>query len=386
MATLAHVRALAPRAAPEPRGLPRRARARPTSFPPKPKERTRSPALRAVFDPNQASHERAQYKYDQATAHGQTQAHAQRTNVYHEPVGANPNQAHGSFSDPGEPDYLPHLASTRQRFIDQEASAVRVRDYPVAARSARILQRLVEIERDLMLHETKEMEASLAQEYQAANLAKRRKDALLEEFYDLRFDKYDVSRYDDDAFSSGSRKGPGHHGNEVTTSTSRASSNDDSSNFDISGDVSGSGVGKRNKNARRVASALVPVRFSVNVQPQFGEGVVVCGDLPELGAWDGTQGVPMEYRVETKTWTTTVGVPQSSQFKFKFVVTGGLSPEEEAQGKARALFWQEGDDRHVALPFEDALSLDVVVDWEGDAEQERMWLCMPVPRAEPETK
>jgi len=28
----------------------------------------------------------------------------------------------------------------------------------------------------------------------------------------------------------------------------------------------------------------------------------------------------------------------------------------------------------------------VVVDWEGDAEQERMWLCMPVPRAEPETK
>jgi hypothetical protein len=337
-----------------------------------------------VFDPNQASHERAQYKYDQATAGaGQTQAHAQRTNVYHEPVGANPNQAHGSFSDPGEPDYLPHLASTRQRFIDQEASAVRVRDYPVAARSARILQRLVEIERDLMLHETKEMEASLAQEYQAANLAKRRKDALLEEFYDLRFDKYDVSRYDDDAFSSGSRKGPGHHGNEVTTSTSRASSNDDSSNFEL-GDVSGSGVGKQN--ARRVASALVPVRFSVNVQPQFGEGVVVCGDLPELGAWDGTQGVPMEYRVETKTWTTTVGLPQSSQFKFKFVVTGGLSPEEEAEGKARALYWQEGDDRHVALPFEDALSLDVVVDWEGDAEQERMWLCMPVPRAEPETK
>ena len=376
MATLTHVRALAPRAAPEPRGLPRRARARPTSFPPKPKERTRSPALRAVFDPNQASHERAQYKYDQATAQGQTQAHAQRTNVYHEPVGANLNQAHGSFSDPGEPDYLPHLASTRQRFIDQEASAVRVRDYPVAARSARILQRLVEIERDLMLHETKEMEASLAQEYQAANLAKRRKDALLEEFYDLRFDKYDVSRYDDDAFS-GSRK-QGHHGNGVTTTTARASSNDDAS--------SNAAVGNENKNARRIASALVPVRFSVNVQPQFGEGVVVCGDLPELGAWDGAKGVPMEYSTETKTWSATVGLPQSSQFKFKFVVTGGLSPEEEAEGKARALYWQEGDDRHVALPFEDALSLDVVVDWEGDPEQERMWLCMPVPRAEPETK
>ena len=143
-----------------------------------------------MFDPNQASHEHGQYKYDQAAAHGQQQA----TNVYHEPVGASPNQAHGSFSNPGEPDYLPHLASTRQRFIDQEASAVRVRDYPVAARSARILQRLVEIERDLMLHETAEMEASLAQEYQTANVAKRKKDALLEEFYDLRFDKYDVAR------------------------------------------------------------------------------------------------------------------------------------------------------------------------------------------------
>ena len=65
-------------------------------------------------------------------------------------------------------------------------------------------------------------------------------------------------------------------------------------------------------------------------------------------------------------------VPQSSQFKFKFVVTGGRSPEEEARGEPRALFWQEGDDRAVALPFEDALSLDVVVDWEGDAEQERI--------------
>ena len=374
MATLMRVRALAPRAAPAPRGLPRRARARQTTFPPKRKERTLSPALRAVFDSNQASHEHGQYKYDQAAAQGQQQAHSQATNVYHQPVGANPNQAHGSFSNPGEPDYLPHLASTRQRFIDQEASAVRVRDYPVAARSARILQRLVEIERDLMLHETAEMEASLAQEYQTANVAKRKKDALLEEFYDLRFDKYDVAR-----------------------SNAPASSGELSNNSVSSGDyhhraardideTSGATGARRDSRTSTRGPALVPVRFSVNVQPQFGEGVVVCGDLPELGAWDGALGVPMEYRVETKTWSCTVGLPQSSQFKFKFVVTGGRSPEEEARGEPRALFWQEGDDRAVALPFEDALSLDVVVDWEGDAEQERMWLCMPVPRAAPEAK
>ena len=378
MATLTCVRALAPRGAPAARGLPRRARAPKTSFPPKRTERTRSPALRAVFDPNQASHEHGQYKYDQATAHDQQQA----TNVYHEPVGASPNQAHGSFSNPGEPDYLPHLASTRQRFIDQEASAVRVRDYPVAARSARILQRLVEIERDLMLHETAEMEASLAQEYQTANVAKRKKDALLEEFYDLRFDKYDVAQYDDVQGFSGQTRG-GDAG-DVGVALRNNSVSSGGGGRDASADAGRGGSSAASE--KRVAPALVPVRFSVNVQPQFGEGVVVCGDLPELGAWDGALGVPMEYRVETKTWSCTVGLPQSSQFKFKFVVTGGRSPEEEARGEPRALFWQEGDDRAVALPFEDALSLDVVVDWEGDAEQERMWLCMPVPRAAPEAK
>ena len=364
MATLMSIWALAPRSAPAPCGLPRRSRARQTSFPRKQKERTRSPALRAVSDPHQASHEHGQYKYDQAAAQGQQQGHSQATNVYHEPVGANPNQAHGSFSNPGEPDYLPHLASTRQRFIEQEASAVRVRDYPVAARSARILQRLVEIERDLMLHETAEMEASLAQQYQTANAAKRKKDALLEEFYDLRFDKYDVARYDE---ARGDLHGANAlSNNSVSAGTHRAQTRD---------------AGATRAGA---APALVPVRFSVNVQPQFGEGVVVCGDAPELGAWDGAKGVPMEYRVETKTWSCTVLMPQSSQFTFKFVVTGGLSPEEEARGEARALFWQEGDNRSVSLPFEDALSLDVVVDWEGGAEHERMWLCMPVPRAEPE--
>ena len=89
----------------------------------------------------------------------------------------------------------------------------------------------------------------------------------------------------------------------------------------------------------------------------------------------------MEYKLDTKTWSCTVGIPQSSSFSFKFVVVGGLSPEEEAEGIERALFWQEGADRIISLPFDDALSLDVVVDWEGDSEQERMWLCMPVPKA-----
>ena len=113
--------------------------------------------------------------------------------------------------------------------------------------------------------------------------------------------------------------------------------------------------------------------------------MVVCGDAPELGGWDGKKGVPMEYQMDSKTWSATVMMPQASRFKFKFVVVGGRSPEEEAEGAERALYWQEGDDRFVQLPFDDALSLDIVIDWEGDSEKERMWLCMPVPQTPPES-
>jgi len=143
-----------------------------------------------VFDPTQ---------YDNAnnTHHGNGQTsqpnsnarqYAQGSNVYHDPrMGRNASSGtsshqniasdtHTNFANPGEADYLPHLSATRQRFIDQEASAVRIRDYPVASRSAKILQRLVEIEEGLMTHETQEMEASLAQDYGTAAVAKRRKD------------------------------------------------------------------------------------------------------------------------------------------------------------------------------------------------------------------
>jgi hypothetical protein len=298
------------------------------------------------------------------------------------------------MSNPGDPDYLPHLASTRQRFIDQEASAVRVRDYPVAARSARILLRLVEIERDLLIHETREMEASLAQDYQSAAVSKRKKDALLEEFYDLRFDRYDDATYDDEGLIRGGGQGAtrsssdAHGGSGAHSGTTHSSTYNNVSSGTVSGDGSSkASLSDGQKGQKKKSSGpplLVPVRFTVNVQPQFGEGVVVCGDAPELGAWDGSKGVKMDYKLETKLWSCTVGVPQSSSFKFKFVVVGGLSEEEEKNGVERALYWQEGDDRHVTLPFEDALSLDVVVDWEGDRDKERMWLCMPVPRALPE--
>jgi len=389
MATIAQLHALAPRPVPAHRRAHTKRVPRPSpTFPRFSVSGARgrgNVASTAVFDPTQ---------YDNAnnTHHGNGQTsqpnsnarqYAQGSNVYHDPrMGRNASSGtsshqniasdtHTNFANPGEADYLPHLSATRQRFIDQEASAVRIRDYPVASRSAKILQRLVEIEEGLMTHETQEMEASLAQDYGTAAVAKRRKDGLLQEFYDLRFDKYDETKYTDArVVGGGSSSGGGGAG--TLRASSLVTRNDGNSALAGSNNIT---------NKHKAPSDTVPVRFTVNVQPQFGESVVVCGDLVELGAWDGTRGVPMEYNLVTKTWSCTVAIPQSSSFTFKFVVVGGLSPEEERDGQTRALFWQEGADRQIALPFDDALSLDVVVDWEGDGDKERMWLCMPVPKA-----
>ena len=79
-------------------------------------------------------------------------------------------------------------------------------------------------------------------------------------------------------------------------------------------------------------NATVQVRLSVNVKTAFGEGVVVCGDISELGAWDAAAAPKMEYQKKDGTWSTTVHIPQGSVFKFKFVVEGGLSEKDKEKG------------------------------------------------------
>ena len=334
---------------------------------------------RAVFDPS-----RTQTGYDAyGNANHAAPAAAQASaggNVYHEPVGV-PPPARQQQQQPRQPEYVPQIGATRQRFIDREAAAVQTRDYANAATAARILARLVQIEHELVAHETAEVDASLAQDYQTAAFAKRRKDALLAEFEELRDDRFDPALYADAALGA-ARTSPA---NSAVSAGSLATSGQGGGQGGQSSAGSSSQSGSAARSARSSAASLgVPVRFSVDVQPQFGEGVVVCGDAVELGAWDGHRGVPMEYQMDSKTWSATVYMPQGSGFKFKFVVVGGLSDEERADGAEPALYWQEGDDRAIQLPFDDALSLDVVVSWEGDEESEKMWLCMPVPRIKSE--
>ena len=278
-------------------------------------------------------------------------------------MGENAHALRERYSGDAEPEYVADVREARQRHIDLEARAVQERDYVTASKSAAILRRLVEIETELLVQETKEMESSLSQQYAEAALAKRKKDALLQELNDINIGNITDDRYGDLTVKSNVTPKPKQK--QATQSEGDQESDPDPRD-------------------PAPTQPMVPVRFGINVKTAFGEGVVVCGDIPELGAWDANAAPKMEYQKKDATWSTTVHIPQGSVFKFKFVVEGGLSEKEKEQGKQRAHHWQEGNDRKIQLPIEgDALSLDVVCDWDGNEAKERMWLCTPVPSVAP---
>ena len=318
------------------------------------------------------AHEEAQYithatptvsEEDRARATHEHNVHAATT------MGQDAHALRERYSGSLEPEYIADVREARAKHIDLEARAVQERDYVTASTSAAILRRLVEIETDLLVQETKEMESSLSQEYAEAALAKRRKDALLQELRDINLGDVD-GRYGDMTANVKSNVAP-----KPTTKQPGSESG-----------AEGDAQEGDDPDPRDPApiNATVPVRLSVNVKTVFGEGVVVCGDISELGAWDAAAAPKMEYQKKDGTWSTTVHIPQGSVFKFKFVVEGGLSEKDVEKGERGEMHWQEGNDRKIQLPIEgDALSLDVVCDWEGDESKERMWLCTPVPNVVP---
>lgn len=233
----------------------------------------------------------------------------------------------------------------------------------------------------LLTHDTAEMEASLAQEYAAALTHKRMKELLLVEFEEMQLDLYGTS----DRLSQ--RRGGGSSGGD-------------------GGEAEGRGASSPAKAQRRDTVKLntVPVRFSVNAQTQFGETVVVCGSIPELGNWETTAAPEMKYSEGKKTWGITVQLPKGSNFRFKFVVgvpsqgqdhrddnevdeegwdidASGTKAAAKRRVVERDWYWQDGTDRAIQMPLDEVISMDVVVDWAGDSEKEKMWLCMPVPFA-----
>ena len=273
---------------------------------------------------------------------------------------------HGQYPsvNPDTPSYLYELESTRAMLIDLEAHAVQGRDYATASASAQYIERLIQIESELLMHDTSEMEASLAQEYAAALSHKQKKDALLTELSNIQHDLYS---------GNGSLTGAAQGGETETGGQAAAGS-------------------KKAKSG--AAGLLVPVRFSVNAETNFGETVVVCGSIPELGNWDTAQAPEMSYVEGKKAWGITVQLPKGSNFRFKFVIGVQKDGQEEvgeggegeisgatARKVERNWYWQEGADRAIQMPLNEVISMDVVVDWGGDSDKEKMWLCMPVPHA-----
>jgi phosphatidylserine/phosphatidylglycerophosphate/cardiolipin synthase-like enzyme len=65
----------------------------------------------------------------------------------------------------------------------------------------------------------------------------------------------------------------------------------------------------------------------------WGEGVVLVGDIPELGAWQPSEGVVLD-PAGWPWWTATVDLPAGTHFAYKAVVTGPLGTR-----------WEHGENR-----------------------------------------
>ena len=241
-------------------------------------------------------------------------AAAHPNNVYHEPVSGTPPpaQSHAFASNPGQPGHLPEMGATRQRLVDREAAAVQTRDYATASAAAGLLARLVQIEHELMHHDTAEMEASLAQDYQDGGIGQT-------------------------AEGSAPRRVRNHQSRSRGRRLRRSEREFESR---WQGRRPTRGRGRRHRRWCRRGRARVrgvPRPFQLQRATPIWESVVVRR-RSGAGGMGREEGVPMEYQMDSKTWSATVMMPQASRFKFKFVVVGGLSPRGGGGGGgARAL-------------------------------------------------
>jgi glucoamylase len=81
------------------------------------------------------------------------------------------------------------------------------------------------------------------------------------------------------------------------------------------------------------------ISFSVAVPTTAGEHVYLVGDHPLLGAWVPQSGVEMSSRSGSD-WTTTLSLPASTTFQYKYVKID----------KTGNVVWESGGDRTLATP------------------------------------
>ncbi|KAH6798372.1 hypothetical protein C2S51_034856 [Perilla frutescens var. frutescens] len=97
----------------------------------------------------------------------------------------------------------------------------------------------------------------------------------------------------------------------------------------------------------------VRVRFKLHKECAFGQQFLVVGDDPNLGLWDPSDGVPLNWS-EGHVWTAEVEMPISKMISYKFIlkeITGTVS-------------WQPGPDR-ILETWDTAKTISVSEDWDS---------------------
>ena len=104
------------------------------------------------------------------------------------------------------------------------------------------------------------------------------------------------------------------------------------------------------------------------MQVAVGEDVRVVGDLQELGAWDASQGLALQWH-PGNVWRGSVQLPAGAQFMYKLVKAGadGVCVE-----------WEEGEDRILDLRELPTSGVSASVLWGHPAEYSS---CVPYSKA-----
>ncbi|OAY79465.1 uncharacterized protein LOC109718409 [Ananas comosus] len=94
------------------------------------------------------------------------------------------------------------------------------------------------------------------------------------------------------------------------------------------------------------------VKFVLHKECLFGQRFLLVGDDPNIGSWDPSKAIPLEWS-DGHVWTTELDLPIGKLIQFKFVLRG-LSGE---------INWQPGPDR-VLETWETAKTIVVSEDWD----------------------
>ena len=242
-----------------------------------------------------------------------------------------------------------------------EETAVRAKNYAVAARVQTATQAIETITAQLSEISRLEGTAVRERDYAAAEQCRHREAALLHDLdANLNWDFW------------------AHDAPAAQTTQSQFDPNSSSAPF--------TGAGTTATQAAR----LVPVRFSVACETAFGDSVVLVGSAPQLGAWSLHSTIPMTF-VAGETWTCECVLPAGLEFEFKFI------QRKEHDTEFVDPMWQEGENFVGSIPVDDDVrTVDMRCTWgaDGDAATQEsesrggvsggnlVWICRSLRRRE----